>query len=252
MPKDLIFKTSVSGHTPYGHELRGHKLDSLIVEGDFVATLFLSITGRKPTDAENFIFNAILTTSIDHGVQPASGFVPRVVVASGNEVKTAMASTLLALGKYHGGAITDAMYAMREVHDQGNNLEQACQELVNSYREQKKRIMGYGHPVYKDGDPRTKQLFSLAQEKGFNPDYINLALMLEETIERTLKKKLVLNVDGAIAALLLAMNFNPEAGNAVFALARTAGSIAHILEELKEEKPLRRLSSAAVEYLPPK
>ena len=249
MPQDLTFTTSVSGHTPEGHQIRGHKLEELIAKGDFVATLFLSITGRKPNPNETFIFNAILTTSIDHGVQPASGFVPRVVAASGNEVKTAMASTLLALGKYHGGAITDVMYTMKEIKSSGENIEQACQKIVTSYREQKKRIMGYGHPIYKNGDPRTEQLFALAQAKGLQPDYINLALMLEETIERTLNKKLVLNVDGAIAALLLAMDFDPEAGNAIFALARTAGSIAHILEELKE-KPVRRLADGTVSYQP--
>jgi citrate synthase len=246
---DLTFTTSVSGHTSAGLELRGHQLSELISQADFVSTLFLSITGREPTSAEKTVFNAILVASIDHGIEPASGFVPRVVAASGNEVKTAMASTLLALGNYHGGAITAAMRTMQSLADQTGDLEQACQDLVDRYRAEKKRVMGYGHPAYTDQDPRTQQLFSLAQAQKLSPQFTNLALMLEETIERTLNKKLVLNVDGAIAALLLTMKFDPEAGNAVFALARTAGSIAHILEELKE-KPVRRLPSGSVTYQP--
>ena len=109
MAKDLTFKTSVSGHTDQGHELRGQQLSSLVDQADFTATLFLAITGKPPTPSELFVFNAILTASIDHGIEPASGFVPRVVAASGNDAKTAMASTLLALGDYHGGAINGAM-----------------------------------------------------------------------------------------------------------------------------------------------
>ena len=96
MAQDLTFQTTVSGHTSNGVELRGIPLEELITEADFVSTVFLSLTGNKPTAPQKKLFNAILVASIDHGIQPASGFVPRVVAASGNDILTAMASTLLA------------------------------------------------------------------------------------------------------------------------------------------------------------
>jgi citrate synthase len=89
--QDLTFTTKISGNTEKGAELRGTPLHELINEANFVSTLFLSITGRKPSDAECKLLNAMLVASIDHGIEPASGFVPRVIAASGNSLLTAMA-----------------------------------------------------------------------------------------------------------------------------------------------------------------
>ncbi|HEX7017724.1 MAG TPA: citryl-CoA lyase [Patescibacteria group bacterium] len=250
MPQNLTFTTHVSGHTAQGMELRGHNLTELVKEANFVSTLFLSLTGRKPTSAEEKILNAILVASIDHGINPASGFVPRVVAASGNEILTAMASTLLALGPYHGGAITAAMEVFSHLQQQNHDKEKACADLVAGYRQTKKRVPGYGHAHYRDEDPRTTQLFNLAQQAGLNVDVINLARLLELKIEENLNRKLVLNIDGAIAALLVTLGIDPKAGNAIFGVARVAGSIAHIVEEQNSGEWVRRLDEDQVNYTP--
>lgn len=249
MAKDFSFHTRVSGHTSQGHQVRGHLLSDLVNQGDFTGSLFLSLTGKLPTESENFIFNALLTAALDHGVQPASGFVPRVVAASGNDVKTAMASTILALGELHGGAITEAMETFQELANTDTNLEVASRELVANLKTQGKRLMGYGHPVYKDEDPRTQQLYRLAREHQLSDYFINISLMLEQALEQELNRKLVLNIDGAFAALLLTLGFQPSIGNGIFALARVAGSLAHIQEEL-ETPGVRRLPDELVEYQP--
>jgi citrate synthase len=246
MSHDVQFTTTVSHHTKDGVELRGRSLSSLINQADFVSTFFLSLTGRAPTEPERVIFNAILTACIDHGIEPASGFVPRVIAASGNEVKTAMAGTILSIGEYHGGAITKAMETLQSIHSQRPSIEKACVSLVTTTKERHERIMGFGHAIYKDADPRAEELLKLAMKHGLSPDYISIARTLEQTLEQITRKKLVLNVDGAIAALLLTMEFDPLAGTAIFALARTAGSIAHIIEELRQNQPVRRLPEGSV------
>lgn len=247
MARDLTFTTSISGHTSQGLVLRGHNLSELINQADFVATVFLSMTGREPTSAEKFIFNALLVAAIDHGLEPASGFVPRVVAASGNEITVAMASSLLALGQYHGAAITPSMTMLQQLN-QAPDVEQACRDLVRATRDTKQKLMGFGHPIYKDVDPRTQQLFSLARQQQLSLDFINIALTLEQIIEEELGKKLVINIDGAIATLLLTLKFEPLSGNAIFALARAAGSIAHILEEYHLPPSPRRLDPSSIEY----
>lgn len=245
----MKFSTSISGHTSKGLVLRGEKLLDLIDDADFVSTFFLSLTGRKPKKNEKKILNAILVSSIDHGINPASGFVPRVVASSGNDILTCMASSLLALGPYHGGAITGSMNVLQVVAADGDDREKACERLIDEYRLQKKRIPGFGHPVYKDKDPRAEKLFTLAREADLEIDFMNLAKLMEHSLEQKLNKKLILNIDGAIAALLLTLGIDPIAGNALFGLARVAGSIAHIVEEQKSGKWVRRVKPEDIEYV---
>lgn len=253
MPSDLTFKTKVSGHTSDGVKLRGEKLLDLIGEADFVSTLYLSITGKRPTKGQTKLLNALLVASIDHGVNPASGFVPRVVAASGNDMLTAMASALLALGPLHGGAVVGAMDLISKLKQDGaEDIEAAALKLIKEYRAEKKRLPGFGHPVYRDVDPRTKILFYMTQEEGLDLEYLNIAKTLETHLEFEMGKKLVINIDGAMAAVLLTLGFTPEVGNAIFGLARVAGSIAHIMEEKTQNNGVRRLSEDSVQYEEPK
>lgn len=251
MPQPLKFSTKVSGHTAKGMVLRGVPLTKLVEEADFVSTLFLSMTGRKPTKVENKILNTILVSSIDHGLQPSSGFIPRVIAASGNDINIAMASVFLALGPYHGAAVSGAMSVFERMK-QSKDVEKEAQSIVDEYKTAHKRIPGFGHAQYKDrakGDPRTKLLFTLALENGLSRDVITMAETLEEIIEWKLKKVLVINVDGGIAALLVTMGIDAKAGNALFALGRAAGSIAHIIEEQNSGQWVRRLADEDIEYL---
>jgi len=253
MSQNLKFTTAISGNTSQGLVLRNQKLEGLIKEADFVSTFFLSLVGRKPKDAEKTILNAILVSAIDHGINPASGFVPRVVASSGGDVLSAMAASLLAIGPYHGGAISAAMNIFKTINEEGFDIEKACNNLVDSYSVDKKRIPGFGHPVYKDFDPRAKELFDLARKNDMDIQFMNIAKQLEHSLDDKLsykiKKKLILNIDGAIAALLLTIGIDSMAGNAIFGLARVAGSIAHIVEEQKSDKGVRRLTDEDVEYI---
>lgn len=249
--KNLTFTTTVSGHTPKGLKLRGVLLEHLVEEANFVKTLFLSLSGRQPTPAEEHMLNALMVASIDHGIEPASGFVPRVVAASGNSILSAMASTLLALGPYHGGAISATMELLQELHAAQGDKERKATALVKDLLVQKKRIPGFGHPVYKTADPRVTQLFELARKTKLELEYCELARLLEHTVESITGKQLVLNIDGGIAALLLTLGFSPDAGNALFGIARVAGSVAHILEEQTDGDWVRRLPKGAVTYQDP-
>jgi citrate synthase len=251
MPKDLTFSTQVSGERNSQFELRSVPLLQLIDEADFVGTLFLSITGRKPTDDEKKLFNALLVASMDHGINPASGFVPRVVAASGNDPLKAMASVFLALGPYHGGAVAAAMQLFLQIVEEGrDDLEAQAISFIKEYRSQERRLPGFGHPVYKDVDPRTNTLFALARQSQLDLHFLDLALLVETHLENEAGRKLVLNIDGALAAVLLTLGFQPDTGNALFALARAAGSIAHIMEEVESGDWVRRLPEEAVKYQP--
>ncbi|MCA9369655.1 MAG: hypothetical protein H6774_01200 [Pseudomonadales bacterium] len=245
MSAGLHFDTTVSTTASDGsHLLRGKALTECIDDADFVSTFFLSLTGREPTQVESRLLNAMLVASLDHGVEPSSMFVPRVVASTGNEMLHCMATSLLALGPLHGGAITGAMemfYSLKDKEDK----EQACVQLVEEFRAKKKRVPGYGHPKYKDkttGDPRAQQLLQMAEKGGLDTSVTMTARILENTLEWKLNKVLVLNIDGAMAALLTTFGIAPEAGNGIFGVARVAGSIAHIVEEQESDAGVRRLA----------
>ncbi|MCK4941522.1 citryl-CoA lyase, partial [candidate division WOR-3 bacterium] len=108
-----------------------------------------------------------------------------------------------------------------------------------------KRMPGFGHRIHKS-DPRTKRLFGLAQELGFDKEHVRLSLAVEKEFAK--KKTLPINVDGAIAAIISDMSFDWRLGKAFFVMGRVAGMIAHVYEEMTTQKPMRRMCVQETEY----
>lgn len=241
---NLQFQTQVSGEHEGVHYVRQWPLADLVANASFPAAVFGMITGKLPTPAQEKVFNALLVASLDHGISPASGFVPRVVASTGNNLVHSLAAGILALGPYHGCAIEDAAKVFAQVSERG------IESLEESHFGAKQRVLGFGHPKYKETDPRADQLFALARQEGIDTDYQTIAFEVQKTIYEKLGKHLVINIDGAIAAIILDLGFPPQAGNGLFALARTGGMIAHILEEY-QEKPVRRIDESDITFTRP-
>lgn len=240
----MQFSTQVSGQHEGIHYIRRQPLSQLVSNMSFAAAIYYMITAQQPNPAQEKVFNALLVASIDHGISPASGFVPRVVTSNGNDLVHSMASGLLALGPYHGGAISGCAQMLVQVEKAG------LDSLQQSHFASNKRLPGLGHPHYKHSDPRTEQLFAIAKDQKIDDKYQKLMLQIQEYMYKETDKHLVVNIDGAIAALLLDLGFPPQAGNGLFALARAGGMIAHCLEE-KTEKPVRRIDEENVDFTPP-
>lgn len=241
---DLHFTTRVSGEHDGAHYIRQKPLAELVDSFSFSAAVFYMITGTEPSQAQEKVFNAILVASLDHGISPASGFVPRVAASTGNTLMHSMLAGLMALGPYHGGAINDAARVLLQVRERG------LDSLDETHFSQKKRILGLGHPLYKHNDPRTDQLFEIARQAGIDTTHQNLIYEVQKRVHERLDKHLVINVDGAIAALLLDLGVPADAGNGLFLMSRAGGMIAHILEEF-QEKPVRRIPESDIEFIPP-
>lgn len=240
---DMHFSTKVSGLINDIHYIRSTPSGELVANISFAASVFYMITSHLPTPAEEKIFNAILVASMDHGVGPSSGFVPRVVASTGNTLVHSMAAGLLTLGPSHGLAIGDAAKVMQQVKENG------IKWLDDAFFIPKKRIPGLGHPHYKHTDPRSEQLFEMTRELGLPQEYQQIMFSIQKAMFERTDKHLVINIDAAMAAILLDLGFPPEAGNGLFALARAGGMIAHILEE-QTEKPVRRIPEEDIEFTP--
>ena len=97
-------------------------------------------------------------------------------------------------------------------------------------------------------DPRTVRLFSLADELHITGDHIRLAKAIEKELANALGKKLPINVDGAIAAVISDMDLDWRLGKAFFLLGRVAGLTAQVYEEQTRYKPMRKMFSVDCEY----
>tara|TARA_Y100000310_G_scaffold269873_1_gene283373 strand:- start:2487 stop:3203 length:717 start_codon:yes stop_codon:yes gene_type:complete len=235
----MEFKTSISKMSEKDHIIRGEKLSKL-VEGSFSDAIFLILRGKKPNKAESKIFESMLTISIDHGMGTSSSLTSRFVMSTGNTINVAVGAGVLALGNHHGGAIEKAMEQLSSIDDVDDFVEKSLKE--------KNVIYGFGHKIYKDADPRTLQLLDICKNEKFTSMFLDEALAIEKALEAKKGKKICLNVDGVMAAILLEMGFTSDAGRAVFVIARVPGLAAQAVEEKDNEKPVRRVDEEEISY----
>lgn len=235
-----MYRTAITTHKEGKPYVRGYDLTKLAGKTSFAATIYLILKGDVPTPKAEKMLDAMLTISIDHGVEPASIVAARNIYSGGSPVQAAVAGGVLALGEYHGGAIEAAMENFMAY------IKKRPAELIDDLKSKDKRVSGFGHKLY-EVDPRAERLIELSKELGFYGDFVKFAENVAKEFEKA-GKKLPLNIDGIIAALLCEMGFDSKVGKGIFIIARTPGLVAHVVEEATREKPVRRLSEGEVEY----
>jgi citryl-CoA lyase len=246
----MKFKTSVSKLKDDDVIIRGERLSSLIETLSFSDAIFLLLAGRRPAETESSVFSALLVAIVDHGMGTTSSLTARFVMSGGNPLNAAVGGGILALGDYHGGAIENAMLQLKAIPVEEGELEGLAGQYVQRAIRHKETIFGYGHKVYKEKDPRTVTLLDLCQERGYTSPYIELANYIETALEKEKGRKICLNIDGLIAAILLEMGFPPSLGKGIFIIGRAPGLVAQAVEEHDTERPVRRLDESEIEYLP--
>ena len=236
------YRTSITTHVGGKPYVYGYDLTKLAGTTSFTKAIYLVLKGEMPDKNSLSMLDAILTIAIDHGVEPASVVAARNIYSGGSPLQAAVAGGVLALGEYHGGAIEAAMENFLKYCPPGGN---GADELISDFAKSGQRVAGFGHRLY-ETDPRTVALVQIAKKLGFYGKYVKFAENVEGKLSEA--KRLPLNIDGIIAALLLEMGFNPKVGKGIFIIGRTPGLVAHVVEEALREKPVRRLSEKDVDY----
>jgi citrate synthase len=249
--KEEIWKTAITKVEPNKLLLRGYRIDELIGNISFSQAVFLAINGELPSEKQAKMIDAMLVSSVDHGVTPPSCLSARTIASTGAPLNAALAGGILAISKHHGGAIEDCMKmiqgAVRRKRDTNETEGEIAAILIKEHKGRNKRLPGFGHRIH-TRDPRTIKLFQIASDLGIAGEHVGMAKAIENAMEQESGKKLPVNVDGAIAALLCEMNFPPELANAFFMLARLPGLIAHVYEEQTRMKPMRYINPKDHEY----
>ncbi len=243
--------TNITDVAPNKIRLRGYPIEELMGRKSFAEVVWLALLGELPSETEGKLLDAILVSSVDHGVTPPSTLAARAAASTGAPVNAALASGVLAVNRFHGGAVEGCMNALAEalaeMKETGVSREEAAAAIVERYREAGRRVEGFGHRLH-DDDPRAARLFALAEELGLAREGIPMARALEAALANVTGKVLPLNVDGAIAACLFDLGFEPYVANAFFIMARMPGWLAHVLEERARERPMRRIEPSAWAY----
>ncbi len=249
--KEETWKTAITKVEPNKLLLRGYRIDELMGNITFAQAVFLAIKGELPSEKEARMIDAMLVSSIDHGVTPPSCLSARTIASAGSPLNAALAGGILAISKHHGGAIEDSMKviqeAVRRKREMNKTEEEMAHIILTEYKEKNKRLPGFGHRIHTK-DPRTIKLFQIASDLGIAGEYVGMAKVLEDTMEQSSGKRLPTNVDGAIGALLCEMQFPSELANAFFILARIPGLVAHVYEEQTRMKPMRFINPKDHEY----
>ncbi|MCX5497863.1 citrate synthase [Kaistia dalseonensis] len=201
--------------------------------------LLRMISGHAPSAAAARAFETYMVTVIDHGLN-ASTFAARVVASTGAGLTSSLVAALSALkGPLHGGA-PGPVLDMLDAIGAPENAE-AWMEAALARGE---RIMGFGHRAYRVRDPRADVLRAALTEMGGGAGRLDQARQIEAAALAVLKRRksgrrLDVNVEFYTALLLDALDIPRSGFTPVFAAARAAGWIAHVLEQQKTGRIIR-------------
>lgn len=243
------WKTAITKIEPNKVAVRGRDIASLMGHVSFGAAVYLILRGEPPTEKVGRLMDAILVSSIDHGVTPPSVLAARTVASTGASLSASVAAGVASINKHHGGAIEDCARVLHRIvqrAEKEGSLDQGAGEVLSEMKAAGKRMPGFGHRIHTQ-DPRTARLFELAREAGVTGGCIDAAHAVERLFAKQ-GKPLPINVDGAIAAILMQLGFDPAVMNGLFMIARAPGLVAHVFEEQTREKPMRVIEPRNAEY----
>ena len=212
----------------------------------FAEAVYLLLMGELPTAAIGRMLNAVLVSSLDHGVTPPSTLAARNVATTGAPLKDSVAAGVLAFGPHHGGDIETCMRFLDgglSLVRGGATIAAAAEEIVAACVRSGETPPGFGHRFH-TRDPRASRLFQLALELELDGEHVRMIRATERVLaarEKEIGRALPVNVDGAIAAISADLGFAYELGNAIFLISRLPGLIAHAHEERAREEPMRQI-----------
>lgn len=193
------------------------------------------LTGKDPEPIAVEALDKALVLHADHELN-ASTFAARVTVATLSDIYSGVTSAIGALkGPLHGGA-NEAVMAMLEEIGTSSNVE----TIITNKLANKEKIMGFGHRVYKNGDPRAKHLQKMSRELGKitnNMNWYDMSIKIEELV--TGQKGLKPNVDFYSASVYTSLEIPRDLFTPIFAISRVSGWTAHILEQYENNRLIR-------------
>lgn len=202
----------------------------------FAANVYYMLLGKKPEQLEEQAIDAALILHADHELN-ASTFAARVTAATMADMYAAIVSAIGTLsGPLHGGANTAVMEMLLDIE----KVKQEPADFIKEALAEKRKVMGFGHRVYKTEDPRATHLRRMSEELGKKykrPQWFEMSRRIEETMKA--EKNLLPNVDFYSASTYYVMGIPTDLYTPLFAVSRLSGWAAHLLEQYANNRLIR-------------
>jgi citrate synthase len=206
---------------------------------DLVEGFLYQLKGERPDPGTARALDAYFIVGAEHGFN-ASTFTARVITSTRSDIASAVAGAIGTMkGPLHGGAPSEVVDQLAKV----GSVEHA-EEWLRGALDRGERLMGFGHRVYRAYDPRAAALRKVAEGMEHKPDWLQLAIQVEDVALRVLAERhperaLKTNVEFYAAPVLQGVGLSPDLFPATFSLARHAGWTAHVLEQSGDNRLIR-------------
>jgi citrate synthase len=243
----MSFETSVGTSDADSITVMGRDLTrDLMGKATLSELAFLVVQGRMPTPEEARLFDAVLVSLADHGLTPTVLAARLTHTGAPESLQGAVAAGLLGAGSVFLGVVEDTVLFLDEA---GEDVEGAVARELEAGR----RIPGLGHPIHKVEDPRTPRIYEIAEETGLTGSYLARLRELAAAHARQTGRELPINGAGVAGAALADLGFPGPLLRGFALLARTAGLLGHLAEEMQSPIGLRlyREVDERAKYVPP-
>lgn len=214
-------------------------------EFGFAENFLYMFKGEIPDKAETNVLHRYMTLHADHGFN-ASTFAARVTASTNSDMYSAITAAIGTLkGPLHGGASEKVMDMLDDI-----NLEAEVEEYIHGLLDDQKKVMGFGHRIYRAQDPRTKHLRGMVEDlchqNNKTLDLYNKCVKIEQIVFG--RKKIYPNVDFYAAVTMDALGVPKEFFTPFFASSRISGWVAHVIEQYEDAVLLRPDSKYVGEF----
>jgi citrate synthase len=222
--------------------LLGHDLaDDLLGKITFGELAYWMVTKRRPTDGQRVLFEAVLVALADHGFTPTAISARVTYLSAPDSLQGAIASGLLGGGSRFLGVTEDsanflhaAIAELDDVPTDDAGWDAVARRLVTETKAAGRFVPGLGHPVHKQGDPRTPKLFELARDNDVYGPHLALFAAIGRVSGDVLGRHLPLNGAGVCGAVLADIDFPLGVARGAAILARCAGLLGQLAEEIDD------------------
>ena len=231
--------TDIGGADADSITVRGRDLaNDLMGRVTFTELTFLLVQGRAPTAQETVLLDAVLVSLAEHGLTPTVLAARLTYTGAPESLQGAVASGLLGAGTVFLGVVEDTAVFLESViaaagPDAGDEaLARAAADAVGAQAAAGRRIPGIGHPVHKVEDPRTARIYAIAADQGLEGPCLRTLRLVADAHRDSTGKALPINGAGVAGAALADLGFPARIVRGLALLARTAGLVAHLEEEM--------------------
>ena len=217
---------------------KGEEIVSPLKEESTAFNFLYMLNGKEPGEAAEQTMDLCLILHAEHGMN-ASTFTARTICATESDMFSAVTGAIGALkGPLHGGANTAVMNTLLELEKDGENADAVA--FTKKKLENKEKIMGFGHRVYKTFDPRAVHLRKMSKKLSEETGHENLYEWSEDMLKTMKEEKSIdPNVDFFSATVYYSIGIQPDLFTCIFTMSRVSGWSAHYIEQSENNRLVR-------------